>query len=205
MHERSHKQYWMRRALLETYGQITPAMEKSLKRREAVEQAREKVGDPTFDHDARRRYWVGFWQSLLAGSAAGTLAVVSYAFLRALNETVALVSTMLLLSIAAYLFFWKSRTCGACGGKFIYRFPIYCIECGETYLFHKAGRWLFEKTQVRTADRTRAHREEKFGHQDRLLAEADEIASSKDNEFSPEEISRLEEILQDLAKYKLKK
>lgn len=205
MDEHSHKQYWMKRALLETYGGITPAMEKSLERREVVEQTREKVGDPVFDRDARRRYWVGYWGHLLAGAVIGILAVVCYVFIRVLSEPMALVSMAFLLSIATYLFVWRSQTCGACGGKFINRFPIYCIECGETYLFHKAGRWLFEKTQAGIAERVRAYREEKFGNQDRLLAEADKIASSKNSGFSHEETSRLEGILERLARDNLKK
>lgn len=200
MDEHSDKQYWTRRALLETYGRIIPAMEKHLERREVVEQTREKVGDPVFDRDARRRYWVGYWGRLLAGAAIGILAVVSHGFIRVLSEPVAFVSMAFLLLIATYLFVWRSRTCGACGGKFVNRFPIYCIECGETYLFHKAGRWLFEKTQTGIAERVRAYREEKFGYQDRLLAEADKIASSKNSNFSPEELARLEGILKRLAK-----
>jgi hypothetical protein len=48
-------------------------------------------------------------------------------------------------------------------------------------------------------------REVAYGYQDRLLAEADKIASSKNGDLGAEEISHLEEILQDLAKSNLKK
>jgi hypothetical protein len=141
----------------------------------------------------------------LAGAAFGIPAVVSYGFIRALSEPVALVSMAFLLLVATYLLVWRSATCGACGGRSINRFPIYCVECGETYLFHEAGRWLFEKTQTGIAERVAAYREEKFGYQDRLLAEADKIMSSKNGGFSPEEISRLEEILERLAENDLRK
>ena len=206
MNEHSDKQYWMRRALIETYGKIPPAMEKQLERDKGLEEAREKVGDPAFDRAARSRYWVEYWRRLLFGIAIGVLAVVSYIFVRVLSEPAALtIAVILLLLIVAYLLFLRPQTCGACGGCFINRFPIYCLQCGETYLFHKAGRWLFEKSQARIFEHVRVDREEKYGYQDRLLAEADKVALSKANELSAEEISRLEGILQDLAKSNLNK
>ena len=206
MDKHSDKQYWMRRALMETYGQISPAMEKQLERREVLECAREKVGDPAFDRASRRRYWAEYWRRLLVGTAVGVLAVVAFVYVRALSEPVALVILMILLFLmVAYLLLFKPQTCGACGGTFINRLPIYCLECGETFLFHKVGRWLFEKTRARTAEWVKTHREETYGYQDRLLAEADKIVSSKDSDVSSEEIYRLEGILQNLAKSNLKK
>lgn len=205
MYGHSDKQYWKRRALLETYGQLSPAMEKHLERDKVLEQAREKVGDPEFDRAARRRYWVEFWGRLLFGTAIGALAIVSYVFIRVVSEPVALAVTVLSLMFSVYLLFLRPQTCGACRGVFINRFPIYCLQCGETYLFHKAGRWLFKKSQARISERVSAYREEKYGYQDRLLVEADKIASRKDSELSAEEISRLEAVLQDLANSNLKK
>lgn len=206
MDELPDRQYWKRRALLETYGKISPAMEKQLERDKDLEHAREKVGDPVFDRAARRRYWVEYWGRLVFGTAIGVLAVFSYIFVRVVSEPAALaIAVLLLFLMVVYLFVLRPQTCGACGGSFINRFPIYCLQCGETYLFHKAGHWLFEKTQARISERVRVNRGEKYGYQDRLLAEADKIASSKDSELGAEEISRLEGILQDLAKSKLKK
>lgn len=205
MDEYSDKQYWKRRALIETYGQISPAMEKQLERDKDLELACEKVGDPVFDRAARRHYWIAYWRRLLFGTAIAVLAVVSYVYIRVLSEPGALAISVLLLLIVVLLYLLKPQTCGACGGRFIKRFPIYCLQCGETYLFHKAGHWLFEKAQARISEQVRVDREEKYGYQDQLLIETDRIASSKGSELSVEEISRLEGVLQDLAKRNLKK
>lgn len=206
MDKHSEKQYWMKRALMETFGQISPAMEKQLERRKVLEHARDKVGDPAFDRASRRRFWAEYWRRLSVGTAFGVLAFVAFVYIRALSEPVALVVFLILVFlIVAYLTLYKPQACGACGGTFINRLPVYCLECGETYLFHKAGRWLFEKSRARTAAVVKEYREEKYGYQDRLLDEADKLASSKYADLGTEEISRLEEILQDLNKSNLKK
>jgi len=199
MHDLAQKQEWKRRALLVRYGRITPAMERILKMDESVDHAREKVGDPTFDRDARRRFWLRFWQHFVAASILFTLAIVSFPVLYPLNELAAFASVVTISLVAAH-FFRKSWTCAACGGPFVARLPIYCVRCGETYLFHGTGQWLLERRRARTEEFVKAYRQEKFGHQDRLLAEADKIASSKDSGFSPEELSRLDAILQELGK-----
>jgi hypothetical protein len=199
MHDLARKQEWRRRALLERYGRITPAMEKVLKMDESVDQARGKVGDPAFDRGARRRFWLRFGQYFVAASILFMLAIVSYLFVYPLNELAAFASVVTISLVAAH-FFGKSWTCAACGGPFVVRFPIYCVRCGETYLFHGAGQWLFKRRQAGIERAVKAHMEQKFGHQDRLLAEADKILSSKDSGFSPDELARLNAISQEVGK-----
>lgn len=135
MHDLARKQEWRRRALLETYGRISPAMERVLKMQESVDRAREKVGDPAFDRDARTRFWVGFWQYFVAASILFTLAILSFPVLYPLNALAAGAS-FITISLVATHFLRKGWICAACGVTSVARLPVYCLQCGETYLLH---------------------------------------------------------------------
>lgn len=194
------EQEWKRRALLNKYGKISPAMEKILKRDESIALARSNVGTPDFDQAARTLFWSRFRKYIFTAALMLVLAFVSFFMIQPLYELAGIVVFAVTVFIALFVY-GKGWTCTACWGIRVNRLPAYCTECGETYLFHPAGKRLFDQKQERIDKQVRAYMEKEFGAQDRLLKKLDSIASANaDTEMSQEQLEQIEQLLQEVKK-----
>ena len=162
--------------------------EAAAQRREVVTRAREQVGDPSFDRDARKRYWSRLWRYSLVGVGFLVICIFGYAYTAAFSEVVAVGVSVTAFLLSIYVLA-NSRVCGACGGQVSTKLPVYCHECGQTYIFHKAGRRKFlqarERLEAQVQADIEAHRR-KYGYQEQILKNVERALRVRDHNYTTE-------------------
>lgn len=135
--------------------QIQDRSDKYRQRKLFIENIRHKVGEQVFDSESRKRYWMRLAAFSFFGFGLIALSILSFEYTYPLNEWIGIFSSLVLAVMAVYSI-GNSRVCGACEGSVTNRFPIYCVDCGQTYLMHKTGREAFRQRRLRMAGEVQA-------------------------------------------------
>ena len=115
-----------------------------------LEKVKDKIeSDRGFRRSAYWKYWGRYLWFVIVCLIALFFTMLPYAYLSSqFNHVLLIALPPLALVVSLYVSFRivDPSKCMACGNKnVIHSPPIYCRTCGMTYLFHRLGRWSYNK------------------------------------------------------------